>query len=167
MHQGRDQTSHLKHAVISTVQDRAYIVKHGHTMLWSRLIILAQSSYYFITAVWPMVSIKTFMMVTGPKTDIWLVDTVAVLILGISIALAVSLAAQEVSLDAYVLSAAAAIGLMVIDIRYTQNGTISPLYLLDAAPEFLFALSACVSLMLRASKSRTRDIARVNMISGS
>jgi hypothetical protein len=33
-----------------------------------------------MTGLWPLVSIGTFQQVTGPKTDLWLVKTVGVLI---------------------------------------------------------------------------------------
>ena len=39
-------------------------------MIWLRRIVLIQAVYYFLTALWPIVSIDTFMMITGPKTDV-------------------------------------------------------------------------------------------------
>src|SRR4051794_14622821 len=34
-----------------------------------RVLLWVQGVYYFVTGVWPLVSIETFLMVTGPKTD--------------------------------------------------------------------------------------------------
>ena len=51
-----------------------------------------QGIYYTLTGIWPILSIQSFQMVTGPKTDHlvtgresdhWLVMTVAVLIIAI------------------------------------------------------------------------------------
>jgi hypothetical protein len=33
-------------------------------------LALLQGLYFVITGVWPILSIRTFMMITGPKTDI-------------------------------------------------------------------------------------------------
>src|SRR5438270_11614006 len=45
------------------------------------VLYLVQGVYYLLTGVWPLVSIDTFQMVTGPKTDLWLVQTVGALII--------------------------------------------------------------------------------------
>jgi hypothetical protein len=39
-----------------------------------------QGVYYLLTGVWPLPSIGSFQRVTGPKTDLWLVRTVGVLV---------------------------------------------------------------------------------------
>jgi hypothetical protein len=36
---------------------------------------LAQGAYHLVTGVWPLVSMRTFASVTGPKVDKWLVKT--------------------------------------------------------------------------------------------
>jgi hypothetical protein len=40
-----------------------------------------QAIYYLLTALWGLFHIESFMAVTGPKTDVWLVKTVSVLII--------------------------------------------------------------------------------------
>src|SRR5438105_14734562 len=63
------------------------------TLLW------VQGLYYLATGLWPLVSIETFQMVTGPKTDHlvtgreadhWLVMTAGVLITAIGLTLLVT-----------------------------------------------------------------------------
>ncbi len=44
------------------------------------LVAAAQAVYYVLTGVWPLVSMKTFLKVTGPKTDLWLVRTIGLFI---------------------------------------------------------------------------------------
>jgi hypothetical protein len=38
-----------------------------------RMIALFQGSYYLITGLWAILDIKSFMTITGPKCDVWLV----------------------------------------------------------------------------------------------
>src|SRR5438874_11329800 len=41
---------------------------------------VAQGIYYLLTGLWPLLAISSFQRVTGPKHDLWLVQTVGVLI---------------------------------------------------------------------------------------
>lgn len=50
-------------------------------------ILLIQGLYWLVTGLWGLIDIHSFMIVTGPKTDIWLVKTVSVLIVVISLSL--------------------------------------------------------------------------------
>src|SRR5437870_12000828 len=47
-----------------------------------------QGAYFIVTGVWPLLSMDTFERVTGPKTDRWLVRTVAVLVIAIGVSIA-------------------------------------------------------------------------------
>jgi len=51
------------------------------------IILKIQAIYYFATGLWPLVHLQSFLLVTGEKTDLWLVYMVALLTLGISISL--------------------------------------------------------------------------------
>ena len=42
-------------------------------------MIAAQGIYYWLTGLWPPVSIESFELVTGPETDDWLPQTVGLL----------------------------------------------------------------------------------------
>ena len=79
-----------------------------------------QGIYYFVTGVWPLVSIRTFEAVTGEKTDNlptgldadhWLVMTVGVLITAIALALLVAAYRKTHVLELAVLAIGAAVGL--------------------------------------------------------
>jgi len=41
---------------------------------------VAQGVYFLLTGIWPLLSMRTFEAVTGPKVDRWLVKTVGVLV---------------------------------------------------------------------------------------
>ena len=43
-------------------------------------LALLQGIFYVATGVWPLIDIVSFQVVTGPKTDLWLVKTVGVLV---------------------------------------------------------------------------------------
>src|SRR5947209_12491747 len=110
------------------------------------VLLWAQGLYYLVTGVWPLISIRTFQMVTGPKTDHlvtgreadhWLVMTVGVLITAIAIALLVAAWRKRNPLEIAVLALASAAGLAGIDLVYVARGVIAPIYLADAAAEVI------------------------------
>src|SRR5262249_51641109 len=49
-----------------------------------------QGLYYVLAGVWPLLNMHSFLAVTGPKTDLWLVNTVAVLLVVIGAVLLAS-----------------------------------------------------------------------------
>jgi hypothetical protein len=88
------------------------------------------------SGLWPLLHMRSFEAVTGPKTDVWLVRTVAGL-LAANGALQVSAAGK--SPDALVLARRLGIGtaatLGTVDLVYGVTGRISRIYLLDALLE--------------------------------
>lgn len=128
-----------------------------------RIICFLQGGYYLLTGVWPLVSIRTFKMVTGEKTDNlstglevdhWLVITVGVLITAIALALLTAAYRRSTGIEIAVLALGAATGLTAIDIIYTLRGVILPVYLIDAAVEI--PLIACWLWALLSGKVQTR-----------
>jgi hypothetical protein len=103
-----------------------------------RTIITVQAIFYFVTAVWPLLHIKSFEFVTGPKKENWLVYTVSVLLLGYCGSIFYGMRSENFpSPELVVLSALNALGLMLIDIIFVVRGTISKVYLGDAAAELI------------------------------
>ena len=121
-----------------------------------RLVLRAQAVYYFVTGAWPLVSMRTFEIVTGPKTDEWLVRTVGLLTLSIAAALWVGARRRDDAarppVEIVVLAALSAASFAAIDIHYSLAGRILPVYLGDAGVEL--ALLAAVAA---ASYQRRRD----------
>ncbi len=93
--------------------------------------------YFFITGIWPILHMPSFIAVTGPKTDLWLVRTVGILILLIGIGLMISAIRKFITLPVIIIGAGAALGLTLIDIIYVMKHVISPIYLLDACIEII------------------------------
>jgi hypothetical protein len=103
-----------------------------------RLLLWVQGLYTLLTALWPLVDIESFMWVTGPKTDIWLVKTVGTCLTAIALTLLSYLFIHTHPLPAIVLGSCTAIGMATIDFYYSFTDRISAIYLLDGLVEVLF-----------------------------
>src|SRR3954447_2511066 len=113
-------------------------------------LLWVQGVYYAITGIWPLVSIETFQLVTGRKTDHlvtgregdhWLVNTVGVLVIAIGTTVLFAARRRAFPAEVAVLAIASAIGLTCIDVVYYARGTISAVYLFDAALEMAFVIA--------------------------
>jgi hypothetical protein len=98
-------------------------------------LALGQGIYYFASGVWPLLSMRTFEAVTGPKTDRWLVKTVGVLVSVIGAVLIFSGRRRRVTPESALLAAGSAAALGAVDTIYATRGRISKIYLLDAVAE--------------------------------
>jgi hypothetical protein len=115
-----------------------------------------QGGYYLLAGLWPLVSIRTFQAVTGPKTDNWtgragdhwLVNAVAVLVVAVGAALLVAAARGRPSPEVVVLAVAAILGLTGIDVVYVARRVIPPIYLLDAVAEAALLVGWVVFVVL-------------------
>ena len=95
----------------------------------------AQGLYYLATGVWPLLSMRSFEAVTGPKVDRWLVNTVGVLVSVIGVTLVLAGRRERVTQEPAVLAGGSAAALAAIDTVYATRGRISKIYLLDALLE--------------------------------
>lgn len=111
-------------------------------------LIYIQAVYFFITGIWPILHIKSFMKVTGPKTDTWLVKTAGTLICCIALTLFSALYSGALPLPVIVLSSSASFSLMFIDIYYSLTGRISLIYLVDALAECIFLVVMALNFYL-------------------
>ena len=96
---------------------------------------LIQGLYFTLTGLWPLIHMETFLAVTGPKTDLWLVRTVSLLITAIGLALLTAAKQNQATLPVAVLGTCSAAFLGWVDAYYALTGVIWPVYLLDAFPE--------------------------------
>ena len=118
----------------------------------SALVSLGQGIFYLVTGVWPLVSIRSFEMVTGPKTDRWLVKTAGVLIAVVGAALTLAGARRSMTPELRLLAVGSALGLTGIDLVYVRRGRISRVYLLDAIAE----LALVAAWLLASMRERAR-----------
>jgi hypothetical protein len=98
-------------------------------------LALMQGIYYGATGLWPIFHIQSFQLVTGPKTDLWLVKTVGVLVTVVGAVLLSASRRHRVTDEIILLAVGSALGLAAIDLIYALSGRISAIYLGDAAVE--------------------------------
>ena len=101
----------------------------------ARVLAVTQGTYFAATGIWPLLDMRSFEKVTGPKVDKWLVRTVGVLVAAIGGALIAAGARRRVTPEIAGLAVASAAGLGLVDVVYSTNGRISKIYLADAAAE--------------------------------
>jgi hypothetical protein len=100
-------------------------------------LLIAQGVYYLITGIWPILHIQSFLTVTGPKTDLWLVKTVGLLVAVIGSVLLIASIRDEWRMENVVLAVGSASVLAAVDIVYAARKRISTIYLLEAGVELL------------------------------
>lgn len=119
----------------------------------SAYLLLLQGAFYFLTGVWPIVHIESFLMVTGPKTDLWLVQTVGALIAVIGAVMFAGAFRRRAAAEMFFLAAGGALALIAVDVVFVVRRVVGPIYLLDAAVETGLVVAWMVILVIEA---RTR-----------
>jgi Ca2+/Na+ antiporter len=79
----------------------------------------------------------TFLAVTGPKHDLWLVKTVGILIAVIGGVLLTASFQKGRNYPIITLANSSAFSLAMVDVFFYLSGTIPAIYLLDAIAEFV------------------------------
>jgi hypothetical protein len=100
-------------------------------------VALGQAAFYLATGIWPLLSMNTFEKVTGPKTDKWLVKTVAMMINVVGVVLAVAGSRRKIAPEIPLLAVGSALALTAVDVVYVSKKRISKIYLLDAVTELI------------------------------
>ena len=111
-------------------------------------IALFQGVYFLVTGIWPLISMRTFLAVTGPKTDLWLVKTVGLILAVIGAVLIYAQMIAAVNPPVVVLAIGAAASLTVVEIVYVLKKVISPIYLGDAIAELILIAWWAISLLI-------------------
>jgi len=111
------------------------------------LVALLQGLFYIVTGLWPLLSMGTFLQVTGGKTDLWLVRTVGLLVAIIGAALFISGFRNELRTEQLMLALLTPMTLAAVDVYYVVKGQIGKIYLLDALAEIAI-IFAWISTLL-------------------
>jgi len=98
-------------------------------------VLAVQGAYFAATGVWPLLHMRSFEAVTGPKVDKWLVKTVGLCITCIGAALLGAARRDRITPEIRGLAISSAVSLAAIDVYYSATGRISPIYLADAVAE--------------------------------
>jgi hypothetical protein len=106
----------------------------------ARGVARLQGTYFLATGLWPIVHLRSFERVVGPKVDTWLVKTFGALVSAVGATLLASSFERRPSRQAAILGVGSALAIGAAETIYVSKGKISPVYLVDAAVEL--ALSA-------------------------
>ena len=98
-------------------------------------MLMIEGSYFAISGLWPVVSMASFLSVTGPKTDLWLVRAFALVIILVGASLFVSGIMKRITAETGILAVGVPLTLLVIDLTCTLRQVLPPVYLLDAVVE--------------------------------
>ncbi|HEY3476112.1 MAG TPA: hypothetical protein VGK56_15975 [Anaerolineales bacterium] len=101
------------------------------------LVAMVQGIYFFVFGIWPILSMSTFLKVTGPKTDLWLVKTVGLILAVIGAVLIVAQVNAEINTSIMLLAIGSAFSLALVEFVYVAKRVISPIYLGDAVIELI------------------------------
>ena len=115
-------------------------------------LALTQGLFLLIAGIWPLLSMQSFLWISGQKTDQWLVVTVGLLLAVIGAVLSISGIRNNDQAEFALLGIGTAASLAAIDIYFSIKGTISAVYLLDAVIESGFVF-LWVSASIRQSKN--------------
>ena len=88
--------------------------------------------FYVVGGLWPVLNVRSFEWVTGPKVDRWLVKTVGLLLTAIGGVQVAAARRREVPEELAVLGVGVPLALLLVDLTYVSKGRISKVYLLDA-----------------------------------
>jgi hypothetical protein len=124
------------------------------SLITPRFMSAAQGVYYALTGLWPLLSMQTFLAVTGPKTDLWLVRTVGLLITVEGIVFLLAAWRNQVNASITTLAVGSAVALGWVDAYYSLSGVIWPVYLLDAFGEAGLVLGWALAWWLHSRQSK-------------
>jgi hypothetical protein len=105
------------------------------TLPTGHALAAVQGAYFLVTGLWPLVSLRTFYAVTGPKRDGWLVQTVGSMIACVGSTLLLGARRPSVSPEIRWLGASSAAALMAVDMVFVSRRRIPRIYLADAVAE--------------------------------
>jgi len=107
-------------------------------MKTARFIPFIHSLYLLAAGLWPVLHLRSFIIVTGDKTDVWLVHSVGLLSVALGITFLFAFIKRQITEAMFVLAISTALGFAVIDFYYAFTGVISPVYVFDGVIQVLF-----------------------------
>jgi len=119
-------------------------------------VALLHGAWLALTGAWPLVHLRSFKRVTGPRPEGWLTRGMGACLLDIGVALAAAGARGKVAREMRLLGGGVALSLAAMDLYYAgKRRRISPVHLLDAAAQLAFA-----ALWATAEVAETREARR-------
>lgn len=103
-------------------------------------VALLQGIYWTIPGAWPLLHMPSFIWVTGPKVDLWLVRTVSILLVVIGFTLFFAGLKKRVTPEIKWLGILGAAGMAFIDFYYSLTDRIRDIYMADGVLEIMLIL---------------------------
>ena len=114
--------------------------------LYETKLASVHGTYYVLAGLWPVIHLRSFAAVTGPKPEGWLVKAMGLLITAIGLTLLTGARTKERATTT-MLGSTAALALGGVSLRYAAQRRISPVYFLDAGVHLVLA-SAWAAVLL-------------------
>ncbi|KDN77343.1 hypothetical protein ABZ568_18190 [Streptomyces olindensis] len=115
-------------------------------------IALAHGAFNVVGGLWPLLHLRSFEWVFGPKTDVWLQMTTGGLLTSAGLAQLTAATDPRGPAHARRIGLGTAVTLLAVDLVYVPKGRIRPTYLLDAAMQ-----TGWITAWLRASAVSRRS----------
>lgn len=106
----------------------------------TQLIPLLHGIYLMITALWALLFLNSFVKITGIKTDIWLVKTIAILLLPYSLLFMWKSTHTPKLPVVNVVAVMLCMGLTTINAYYYAEGVLGTFYMIDAWIEIFLSV---------------------------
>ncbi|MDH6566262.1 hypothetical protein M2160_001283 [Streptomyces sp. SAI-117] len=105
--------------------------------------------FNLVGGLWPLVHLRSFEWVFGPKTDVWLQMTTGGLLASAGAAQLAAAPGPQGPAQARRIGLGTAVTLLAVDLVYVPKGRIRPTYLLDAAMQ-----TGWIGAWLRAARGK-------------
>ena len=97
------------------------------------VVAVAHGAFNVVGGLWPLLHLRSFEWVFGPKRDVWLQMTTGGLLVSAGAAQLAAAPAPWGPVHARRIGRGPAVTLLAVDLVYVPKGRIRPTYLLDAA----------------------------------
>lgn len=111
-----------------------------------RISFSAQGFYYLVAGLWPLFGMRIFMVLTGPKTDLWIVKTLGLLLSVIGVFLIGAGVRCKHSRELMMLAIGSVGVLAGVDISYAAKEVTSGVYLLYSFLEIVIIILLLILL---------------------
>lgn len=118
-------------------------------------VAVTHGAFNVVGGLWPLLHLRSFEWVFGPKKDVWLQRTTGGLLVSAGLAQLAAAPAPGGPAHARRIGLGTALTLLAIDLVYVPTGRIRPTYLLDAAMQ-----TGWIAAWLRASSGKGRGRTR-------
>ncbi|MGC0334216.1 hypothetical protein RKD23_007206 [Streptomyces sp. SAI-170] len=105
----------------------------GTAQVPATAVAVAHGAFNVVGGLWPLLHLRSFEWVFGPKRDVWLQMTTGGLLVSAGVAQLAAAPAPWGPVHARRIGLGTAVTLLAVDLVYVPKGRIRPTYLLDAA----------------------------------